>query len=75
LTNSEFKKEDAKSFRIEAKFRKAINALLVCGVVTKHAKQQTEISQGSTSGETRFDESVNDALQAYKRKIKDLSAN
>jgi serine/threonine protein kinase len=45
LTNSEFKKEDAKSFRIEAKFRKAINALLVCGVVSKFAHQQAEISQ------------------------------
>ena len=42
ILESEFKKEDAKSFRIEAKFRKAINALLVCGVVSKFAHQQAE---------------------------------
>jgi len=45
MTNSELKKEDAKSIRIEAKFRKAINVLLVCGVVSSITHQQIDISQ------------------------------
>ena len=35
LTYQEFKETHAKSIRIEAKFRRAINVFLVCGVVQK----------------------------------------
>lgn len=71
----EFKNQNAKSIRIEAKFRRAINVFLVCGVVQKlhmtvnSSQQSTSVS--TKNEEANFPQIGEQEFETYKRKIKE----